>query len=668
MQVRLLGSHPARSILVLLAVHNMAVPLRAGGSGENVILIVDPSNPESLHVANYYKAKRDVPDVNVLYMAPGAADYTDFVATNLPGFLGALAAKHIGDHIDYVVLPSGGGFYLPASGFVHDSCSHVTRFTATAGYTLAYRAADVLDGIGSQSQNRFSKASFEAQYFDSNLSWIGGNPSTSPLARRYFIGALLGYTGANGNTQAEVLAMIDRSVAADATHPLGTFYFMETADPARSDPREGSFDPAVSAIATAGGAAQHLFDWLPFGHQDCLGIMTGFAAMDIDGANLTLLPGSFADHLTSYAATFDDTSQTKMTRWIAKGASGTSGTVEEPCNYPGKFPHARLHAVYFQGSSLGEAWFRSLAYEPFQDLFIGDPLTRPWASPPVVDVPDAPSGPVAGTILLTPIASATAPGANVAYLEMYVDGVLEETIPDEGVFTLDTTRLDDGWHELRVLAFDDTSVRNSATWKGEVEAANDGLSVTLSALPAAGDLGQVFVFGHAAAGDALSELRLVQNDRVVASSTQANGAIGVHGQMLGAGDVRVQALAVFAGGRRARSRPVALSIGDSGGTTGTPPVAFGYTRRLHPHSDSPACVLELPATFDDPLTSASYTLVTPPVQANVLSNGNGPWCVLRPLSNAFGTDALVFRVTTPAGTSTDATITIDYGQKRVRRR
>src|SRR5207247_6296536 len=134
-----------------------------------------------------------------------------------------------------------------------------------------------------------------------------------------------------------------------------------------------------------------LFQDLPNSGQTFRGIMTGLADPQIDTGNFTLVPGAFCDHLTSYAATFDSTSQTKMSRWIAKGASGTAGTVEEPCNYAGKFPHARLHAVYFKGASLGEAWFRSLAYEPFQDLFVGDPLTRPWAWPPTVDVLDAPN-------------------------------------------------------------------------------------------------------------------------------------------------------------------------------------------------------------------------------------------------------------------------------------
>ena len=660
---------PARRFLLPFAwLAALSAVTQAGGGSENVLLVVDPTNPESLYVANYYKAARDIPDANVLYMAPGAADYPQFVAERLPGFLGSLAQKNLEDHIDFVVLPSGGSFYIPAPGLVGDACSPVTRFAAPTPFTLAFRAADVLDGIGSQIKNRYARNSWEPQHFDSNITWLGGVPSTAVNARRYYIGAMLGYTGSNGNTLAEVLAMIDRSVASDFTRPSGTFYFMETADPARSDPRENAFPIAVSQLIANGGEGQHLFDWLPYGQHDALGIMTGFAALDIDGANLTLLPGSFADHLTSYAATFDDFSQTKMTRWIAKGASGTAGTVEEPCNYDGKFPHARLHVAYYRGLSLGEAWFRSVGFEPFQGLFLGDPLTRPWAWPPLVDVPGAPSGPVNGTVLLAPTASATASGANIAYLELHVDGVLQATIANGGSFALDTTRLAEGWHELRVLAFDDTLARHVAAWKGTLEVANSARAVTLGASPLSGDLAQVFDLTFNATGGAVDEVQLLQNERVVASSTLAAGTLSLHGQMLGAGTVHLQARARFTDGREARSTPVTLALAYSGVTTGALPQAFSFTKRLtrtNPSGPGPF-VLELPATFDDPLASATYTIVTPPAQAAILSSASGPWRVLRPNIGAFGSDSLVFRVTTPAGTSADATVVLEYGGRPIR--
>ena len=42
-----------------------------------------------------------------------------------------------------------------------------------------------------------------------------------------------------------------------------------------------------------------------------------------------MLPGSIADHLTSFAAHFGTSGQTKCTEFIRHGAAGTSGTVAD---------------------------------------------------------------------------------------------------------------------------------------------------------------------------------------------------------------------------------------------------------------------------------------------------------------------------------------------------
>ncbi|MCZ7634331.1 MAG: hypothetical protein M5U20_12740 [Phycisphaerales bacterium] len=351
---------------------------RAGGTPENVLLIIDPLDRRSLEVGHHYKAVRGIPDTHVLYMEPGAADYASFVQFNLPALFATIERRGLWGQVDYIVISSSDTFYLNAPNLVSDGCSPVTRFSLSGAYTLAFVADEILaGGLTSAYGNRYFGGSNTPQRFDSEYSWLSGNPSNDPNARRYFIGALLGYTGTRGNSAAETIAMIDRSAAVDGTRPAGTFYFMQTTDQARSGPRHNAYPAAVSAITNLGGQAEHLFAVLPEGRHDCLGIMTGIATLDVPSANLTILPGAFCDHLTSYAATFDVGAQTKMSHWITNGASGTWGTVEEPCNYPGKFPHARAHVYYFQGMSLGESVFRSVSYAPFQGLLYGDPITRP---------------------------------------------------------------------------------------------------------------------------------------------------------------------------------------------------------------------------------------------------------------------------------------------------
>ncbi len=66
-------------------------------------------------------------------------------------------------------------------------------------------------------------------------------------------------------------------------------------------------------------------------------------------------------------------------RWLEAGATGSYGTVTEPCNFPGKFPHPGLVMKwYFRGDTLIEAYWKSVAM-PGEGLFIGEPLAAPYA-------------------------------------------------------------------------------------------------------------------------------------------------------------------------------------------------------------------------------------------------------------------------------------------------
>lgn len=649
-----------RAFAALVSLPLLSLPALAGGGAERAVLIVDPANAESMYVANVYLARRGVPAANAVYMRPSAPDYAAFVAQNLKGFEGALDNQRIRDHADFVLVPPGGPFFVSAPGLVSDPCAPVTRFAIASGYTLSGVTSLILGGTSAQSPNQFSAESWDAQAFDADVPWLHGLPSAG--GQRYRIGAMLGYTGANGNTLQEVLDLIERSAAADATQPGGTFYYVETTDAARSAPRDFAYPEAVAQMAAVGGAAEHILAVLPVGEHDCLGVMTGWADPDVDGADYTLLPGSFGDHLTSYAGTFDLLGQTKMSEWIEKGASATSGAVEEPCNYGGKFPHARLHVLYRQGLSLGEAWLRSMGFLPFQNLLYGDPLTAPWAQPPAVDVPGAPAGPVAGTVLLAPVALATARGASIAKLELLADGVLAAEGPAGGALALDTLALADGWHELRVLAYDDTPARNTGRWVGALQVNNLGLGVTLAPALTSGNLGTRFDFTLGASGGTVAELRLLQNGRVVAAGGPGATALATYGHNLGAGPVRVQAEARFAGGGRARSAPVELTIAYTGGGGGPAPVAYGYRRLVQVGTP---CLVELPAAYASDPASASVALLQTPGQAAVTAHAGSHWVVLTPNAGAAGLDSLAFQVATPAGTSAPATVVIEYVPKAV---
>ncbi len=65
-------------------------------------------------------------------------------------------------------------------------------------------------------------------------------------------------------------------------------------------------------------------------------------------------------------------------RWLEAGATGSYGTVVEPCNLPQKFPAIPIAVGrYLQGETLIEAYWKSVQM-PGQGIFIGEPLARPF--------------------------------------------------------------------------------------------------------------------------------------------------------------------------------------------------------------------------------------------------------------------------------------------------
>jgi uncharacterized protein (TIGR03790 family) len=88
-----------------------------------------------------------------------------------------------------------------------------------------------------------------------------------------------------------------------------------------------------------------------------------------------------ADHLTSFGGMLTDSPQMSSLRWLDGGATGSYGTVVEPCNFLGKFPNvAVLMAHYLAGDTLIEAYWKSVQM-PGQGLFIGEPLAAPFRTP-----------------------------------------------------------------------------------------------------------------------------------------------------------------------------------------------------------------------------------------------------------------------------------------------
>lgn len=96
--------------LVIALVHFLAVPAQAGGSSENVLLVVNADSASSKLIANYYIALRDIPVQNVVYLngIPDTETTTldVFRESILKPVFEAMNQRKIAQHIDYIVYSS----------------------------------------------------------------------------------------------------------------------------------------------------------------------------------------------------------------------------------------------------------------------------------------------------------------------------------------------------------------------------------------------------------------------------------------------------------------------------------------------------------------------------------------------------------------------------------
>ncbi|MEM8756250.1 MAG: GC-type dockerin domain-anchored protein [Planctomycetota bacterium] len=643
---------------VLLAAAGSAAAGSAAGQAHEALVISNPASPAALEITNEYVSARGLPPTSVLWIEPKANNFNLLVDVNFQALFGTLANRRIGPSIDNLVLGPSDRYRVGASGLVNDSCFEVNRFGLPGAYALAPFAETIrAGGISVLLENGYATTQDNPIAFDSELSYDNGLPGGSIASGKLFIAASLGYTGERGVDVPTMRTMIERSVAADGrgAPPGSIFYFMETDDPARSGPRENRFPIAVSRLSPYGAAGiVETGSTLPTLSFPALGIMTGDDLFDVSTGAAALEPGAFADHLTSYGADFGRAQQTKISDWIRAGAAGSFGTVEEPCNYPQKFPTAFTHTNYAAGLTLGESVYRSLGAVPFQGYLLGDPLCRPFATGPQVGVEDLPTGPVAGALLVTPTATPTRPGTGIGEISVLVDGVVVAS-GASGSVVVPTNHLDDGWHELRIVATDDSPQAVAGEWVGSFTLANAGVSATLTPSQTGYNRSTPLTFDVVGSGDEVIERRVIHMGRVIAAD-DGTGVLETRGEIIGAGPARVWAEVDFADGSTARSEPVELQGTDARPAVSITPVkAFSSTLETAPGE---AFAVHLPATFADDLGQVTYSLNGQLGQAALLG-GDGPVRIFRADADAAGTDTIGFTVTN--GQTTDSgTLTVRY--------
>jgi uncharacterized protein (TIGR03790 family) len=175
----------------------------------------------------------------------------------------------------------------------------------------------------------------------------------------------------------DVKWLIDRGVASDGTNPIGSAAIMNGSNYRRSL-RARLYRAAPAGLMSHVDVRIIRSDYLS-GTTDTLFYFTGSVSVPDIGTNV-FPPGAVADNLTSAGGMLTDSGQMSALEFVKglNGATGTFGTVSEPCAWPSKFPNpAILIRRYTAGETLIEAYWKSVE-QTFQGAFVGEPLAKPW--------------------------------------------------------------------------------------------------------------------------------------------------------------------------------------------------------------------------------------------------------------------------------------------------
>lgn len=326
-------------VLLGVAALAAAVPARALDRTQ-LAIVINVLDPLSVRIGEYYAARRGIVFSNV-------------VRIGFPPGRVALAASEfsvIKAQVDEQTLPHVQAFAIAWAAPYRVECMSIT-----SAFAFGFDRTFCAEGC---KPTRFSP------YFGSRVrlpySQLGMRPAMALAATSF----------------EQAKALIDRGAESDGTFPSGTAYLVSTFDAARGV-RDGSY-PLVPALPRRGLRTRLVEGEVLREAKDVLFYFIGRAR--VEGLDtLAFLPGAIADHLTSAGGQLlEETGQMSALRWLEAGATGSYGTVVEPCNFPQKFPHPPLAvANYLRGDTLIEAYWKSVAM-PGQGIFIGEPLAAPF--------------------------------------------------------------------------------------------------------------------------------------------------------------------------------------------------------------------------------------------------------------------------------------------------
>ncbi len=571
------------AILFIGMAWSTAVRVYAAGGGENLLLVVNPSDEPSLRIANAYVKARNIPVNNLLYIDPTggkgatlAISSSSFTTLYQTPILNAIAARGLTSQIDYIgtlgqphiVTGTSPSNYVVS---FHDCLNHLTQLQngMTLDQVISRKSELLQNPPPSLGDLSYTAGSNTAIYHSRQWTPTGAT-GTASYAQWYMTG-MIGYSGVRGLTTTQAIQNLQRTVRGDGAKPAGTIYF-EDSQELRTTARSPYWPPVQAYLDKIGVPWIQEKSITPRNRADVRGAVVGsasptLATQIVNGS--AYLPGSWADDLTSFAGSYSDTSQTKVSHLLLAGAAGAAGTVNEPNATQSRFTYASVFLFSNDGSTLGEAYYKSVE-QPDLLMFQGDLLSQAYADIPEVIFTAGPAegSTVSGTISVTGSARLNSPrvATGIAQVKLFLDGLQAGSAVSgaAGSFSLDTTTLADGLHEVRLVAYNNSLAASEGYALKNLVVNNRGQSVGITG---AGTYNVAWnqtlaipVTSTQGSGPTITGIQLQSLGRVVGSISGLSGSVSLDVTKLAYGSNPITPVALLSSGtQQVQGTPITVT-------------------------------------------------------------------------------------------------------------
>ena len=362
----------------------------ASGLADNVVLVANSSDPDSVAIARHYAEVRGVPPANIVALAMPLSEtlsWKEFVATVWQPLQDELVRRGWIDAIAMDLFDGVGRRKYSISG--HKISALVTCRGVPLRIANDPRLLSDYKPYPDRAEFRTN-----AGAVDSELSLLvqtdypinAGVPN--PLFANdhptgFAIAQVVKVSRLDGPTADQALHLVDLAVEAERTGLLGRAY-VDIAGPHENGDRWLAATERIAARLGFDLTASHGPGTLPATSRfDAPALYFGWYAQDLNGPFLLpgfrFPPGAIAVHIHSFSA---HTLRSETEGWcgplVARGVTATVGNVYEPYLEYVHRPDLMMAALS-RGYDLVDAAYYAQPLLSWQSIVIGDPLYRPFA-------------------------------------------------------------------------------------------------------------------------------------------------------------------------------------------------------------------------------------------------------------------------------------------------